>query len=442
MSASRRGPRLSDSPRQEAVLGTVITILFFVILVGWLAVVRVDAAAYAAGRVEVVGSRQAVQHPEGGVITSLQVQEGQLVQKGQLLAVLGAPTIDAEVESLKTQVIQLRALRCRLIAEENRAPLGCSSDSLAPSPDDSRQAAASLAATSRQLAIRKSALSTQRGVIAQRGAQLRQQIVGLERQIAANVLQQKLIKQELEGVKALAEKGYAPQTRVRELERGAASLEGAYGEYQALVARAREAIGENELQGLGVDWQRSEEVGESLLSAETRLGELEPLLRAAMARQEAARIRAPASGRVVGLSTFTVGGVIGAGQRIMDIVPQDTGLTIVAQVSPNDADDLAVGTRAEVRFSSIRGRQLPQVWGQLVTLSADSIVDERTGASFFRAEIRVPPVEWEKLSAPGYGTQLRPGVPVEVVLPLRPRTMLSYLLEPIQQSFWRSFREH
>jgi HlyD family secretion protein len=417
-------------------------VLFFVVLLGGLAVVRVDAAAYAAGRVEVVGSRQAVQHPEGGVVTSLKVQEGQLVRKGQLLAVLDAPTVNAEVESLKAQVIQLRALRCRLIAEESRGPLVCSPDSLAPSPDDTRQAAASLAATSRQLAIRKSALSTQRGVIAQRKAQLRQQIVGLERQIAANVLQQKLIKQELEGVRALAEKGYAPQSRVRELERGAASLEGAYGEYQALVARAREAIGENELQSIGVDWQRSEEVGESLLTAESRLGELEPRLRAAMARQEAALIRAPASGRVVGLSTFTVGGVIGAGQRIMDIVPQDTGLTIVAEVSPSDADDLEVGTRAEVRFTSIRGRRVPPVWGQLVTLSADSMVDERTGVNFFRAEIRVPPIDWERLSAPGYGAQIRPGVPVEVVLPLRRRTMISYLVEPLLQSFWRSFREH
>jgi HlyD family type I secretion membrane fusion protein len=435
-------PQLADSPRREAWLGAVVAVLFFVVLLGGLAAVRVDAAAYATGRVEVVGSRQAVQHPEGGVVTSLKVQEGQLVRKGQLLVVLNAPVVNAEVESLKTQVIQLRALRCRLVAEQSRSPLACSPESLAPSPEDVRQASASLAATSRQLAVRKAALSTQRGVIAQRGAQLREQIVGLERQIAANLLQQNLIEQELEGVRALAEKGYAPLSRVRELERGAASLEGAYGEYQALVARAREAIGENALQSLGVDWQRSEEVGESLLATEARLGELEPRLRAAIARQEAALVRAPASGRVVGLSTFTVGGVIGTGQRIMDIVPQDTGLTIVAQVSPNDADDLEIGTKAEVRFSSIRGRRIPQVWGKIITLSADSIVDERTGVSFYRAEIRVPPVEWEKLSAPGNETQIRPGVPVEVVVPIRRRTAISYLVEPIRQSFWRSFREH
>jgi HlyD family type I secretion membrane fusion protein len=435
-------PRLPDDPQREIRLGLIIAGAFFIGLLGWAAFVRVDAAVYAMGRIEVVGNRQSVQHPEGGVVGALRVKEGDVVRRGDVLLELATPQVIAEQQALGAQVMQLRALRARLIAERDGGPMLATVDSIATSPADRAEAAKVLAAQRQQYQARVAALTNQSDVLGRRKGQLREQIEGFSRQLAANAEQRRLIEEELVGVKSLAAKGYTPQTRVRELERAAASLDGANGEYRALVARAQEAIGENELQIVGLGRQRAEEVAESLRTVQAQLSDLEPRLQAARRRMEASQIRAPANGRVVGLTAFTVGGVIGAGQKVMDIVPQDAGLTIIVQVSPTDADDLRVGQATEVRFAGLHDRSLPQVIGKVVELSADSFADERTGQSFFRAEVRVPPEEWRKVDRVGQAGRIRPGLPVDVVIPLRKRSMLDYMVEPLRQSLWRSFREH
>ena len=146
---------------------------------------------------------------------------------------------------------------------------------------------------------------------------------------------------------------------------------------------------------------------------------------------------------VVGLSIFTVGGVIAPGQRLMDIVPEKAILIIEARVAPEDADDLSVGQKAGVRFTSLHERGLPILSGKLTRLSADSFTDEKTGQSFYTAEVTVPPSELRVIQdVRGEKFALRAGMPVQVLVPLKKRTALQYAFEPLTQSLWRSFREH
>ena len=147
------------------------------------------------------------------------------------------------------------------------------------------------------------------------------------------------------------------------------------------------------------------------------------------------------TGQVVGLTVFTVGGVVAPGGKLMDIVPDGRELVIQAQLAPTDADDAYRGQSAQIRFASVHNRTLPLFSGTVRTVSADSFTDEKTGTSYFRAEIEVSPAELDRVrGALGRG-KLRPGLPVEVVLTVRKRTALQYLLEPLQAHFWRSFRE-
>ena len=126
----------------------------------------------------------------------------------------------------------------------------------------------------------------------------------------------------------------------------------------------------------------------------------------------------------------------------MDVVPDEAALIISAEVSPTDADDLRVGQETEVRFTAFRERDLPILHGRLTAVSADSFTEEQTGRSFFRITVEVPPEELRRIQqVRGEDTGLRPGLPVEVVIPLRKRTALEYFLEPLTQSLWRSFRE-
>ncbi|MBC6981681.1 HlyD family type I secretion periplasmic adaptor subunit [Caulobacter sp. 17J80-11] len=437
-------PEITDAPGRELWIGSAVAGMFFVLFLGWAALAPLDAGAYAHGQVVVSGSRQAVQHREGGVVSAIHVKEGDEVAQGQVLIEINASELRATERALSSQVLALQAQRARLLAERDRLSTLRPPAEFAGLPAEDRALAdEAMRLQQLQFDARRRSLQAQRGVLSQRVSQLDQQIEGYNRQIGSNREQQRLIEEELTGLKSLAERGYAPQTRVRAVERTAAALEGDYGAYRAEVAKSHEAIGETRMEIVSLDRRMIEDVADQLRQTEDRLNEVAPRLTAARDQLGRAQVRAPASGEVVGLSAHTVGGVVQPGQTLMEIVPKAAPLVIEAQVQPNDADDLHVGQATEVRFSAFHERDLPIVHGRLTRLSADSFVDERTGLRFFRAEVSVPPQEMAALrQVRGVEAVLKPGLPAEVVVPLRKRTALDYFLEPLQQSLWRSFREH
>lgn len=435
--------RPPDSLTKELRIGGMIAAAFFVIFLGWAAFAPLDAGAYAPGKIVVSGNRQAVQHRDGGVVSALHVREGDVVQRGEVLVEISAGELRATERGLTGQVLALLAQRSRLIAErDGLAGVPTPAEFQTLTGDDVALANEALALQRQQFSARGGSRGNQLGVLNQRVEQLNQQIIGLERQIASNREQRRLIGEELAGMQSLADRGFAPVNRVRALERNAAQLDGEEGALRAQVARANEAIGETRMQMLGVGSQTDEEVADLLRQVQVQLDELTPRLMAAREQIARAQVRAPATGQVVGLSVFTVGGVVQPGQLLMDVVPDEAALIISAEVSPTDADDLRVGQETEVRFTAFRERDLPILHGRLTAVSADSFTEEQTGRSFFRITVEVPPEELRRIQAVrGEDTGLRPGLPVEVVIPLRKRTALEYFLEPLTQSLWRSFRE-
>ena len=430
-------PVALDNPRRELIIGGTIIVLFCVIFLGWAAIAPLDAGAYAQGQIAVSGNRQAVQHREGGVVSALLVAEGDTVRRGQVLMQLSSGELKATERGVASQVYALIAQRARLTAERDRLRSIPTPPEFANLPaEDAVLAQESLRIQQLQFGARRTGRSTETGVLGQRVAQLNEQIAGYEGQIVANIEQQRLIQEELTGMRSLAEKGYAPLTRVRALERTAAQLDGELGSLRAQIARSREAVGETRLQVSGVSTKMNEDVADQLRLIDVQLNELRPRmveLRAQIARNE---VRAPASGEVVGLTIFTQGGVIQPGQTLMEIVPRDASQVIIAQIAPNDVDNLRVGLDTEVKFPGLRERNPPIIHGRVTRISADSFTVEETGASYFRAEIVVPASELAKM---GRGAEtLRPGAPVEVVVLLRKRTALTYLLEPLTNNLWRS----
>ena len=372
------------------------------IFLGWAALAPLDAGAYAQGQIAISGNRQAVQHREGGVVSALLVAEGDTVRSGQVLLQLSSGELKAIERGVSSQVLALIAQRARLVAERDR--LG----SIPPPPEfanllveDQPLARESLRIQQQQFVARRTGRTTETGVLGQRVAQLNEQIAGYEGQIVANVEQQRLIQEELAGMRSLAEQGFAPLTRVRALERTAAQLAGELGSLRAQIAQSREAVGEARLQMSGVSTRMNEDVADQLRQIDVQLNELKPRmaeLRAQIARNE---VRAPASGEVVGLTIFTQGGVIQAGQTLMEIVPRDASQVIVAQIAPNDVDNLRIGQTTEVRFPGLRERNPPIIRGRVTRISADSFTVQETGARYFR------PANW-----PRWATARRPCVPV------------------------------
>jgi HlyD family secretion protein len=432
-----------DDGRREIMAGWIIAAAFFVAFLGWAAFARLDQAAYATGEVTVEGHRQSVQHKEGGIISALNVREGQKVQDGQVLIALAGAEAQAQESALAAQVYGLKAEQARLRAEQfGTGAITWPVEFATLKGDDLVAAQNAQKVQENQFATRAAALVSQKKVLGQKAAELREQVNGYQRQIEATDKQDKLIGDELTGIKELAAEGFASQNRVRALERSQAEFGGQRGQYAAGIAQAQEQVGETQLQSLQLDKQHADDVATRLRDVEFQLNDAEPKLRAAQDALAREQVRAPASGQVVGLSVFTVGGVIAPGQKLMDIVPTNAGLVIEARVNPQDADDIRVGQEVEVKFPSLHDRSLPVLKGTLTKLSADSFVDDKSGQRYFTAEATVPEATLERLKLAENGQfQLKPGLPAQVLVPLRKRTALQYLTQPLTEAIWRSFRE-
>ena len=437
------GPEaVAGEPDREIRLGVTIAILFFVVFLGWAAFMPLDAGVHASGTIAVAGNRQSVQHRDGGVITAIHVREGQHVRAGDVLIELSAPELKASERALTSDYLTLLAQRARLLAERS------GQRDFAPPPEF-----ASLRPADREIAVqvmqlqrsemhaRSGSISAQQSVLGQRAGQLVQQQSGYTQQRASLIEQQRLIAEELDGLKSIAAKGFASMNRVRELERAEAQLKGQQAAMESEYARAGEGIGETKMQSLSVTRERLEQIESDLKDTQSKLSETLPKLVATREQLQHSLVRAPATGQVVGLQVFTVGGVVAAGQKLMDIVPDGRELIIQAQLKPSDADDVYQGQKAQIRFISVHNRTLPLFSGTVRTVSADSFTDEKTGRSYFRVEIVVPEAELNRVRSVLGNGELRPGLPVEAVLTVRKRTALQYLVEPLTGALWRSGHE-
>jgi HlyD family type I secretion membrane fusion protein len=433
----------ADSPKSELRVGGFIAGLFFIGLLGWAAITPLDAGAMAEGTIAVSGNRQAVQHREGGILTKLNVVEGQTVKKDQPLLEISSSDVVAQERSLSGEVIALLALRSRLLAErDRRSNVAAPAEFVALAGDDAALANDALQGQRLLFEARRSSVSTQRSALGQKIAQHSQQINGLNHQITSNRKQQDLTRAELEGLSTLIDRGFVSINRVRAIERSAAQLDGDFGSYQSDIARTSQAIGETRMQIQAIDRSMAEEVAAELRDTQIKLAELQPKLVAAKENLRRAVVRATANGRIVGLNVFTVGGVVAPGEKMMEIVPQDRALVIDGKVAPTDADDLNVGMETQVRFSALQQRNIPILKGKITKVSADGFEDDRSGMRYFKIEVIVPPSEIAKIVQVRGDTGLRAGLPAEIMIPLRKRSALSYLFEPLSQSLWRAGREN
>ena len=430
------------NPVREVRTGIAIAAAFFVVFLGWAALVPLDAGVNAAGTIAVSGNRQTVQHKDGGVITAIHVREGQHVKAGDVLIELSAPELRASERALTSDYLTLLAQRARLMAER------AGQREFAPPPEfatlsaEDRPIAEQVMQLQRsEMRARSGAVSAQQSVLGQRASQLVKQQGGYTRQRDSLIEQQRLIGEELDGLRTIAAKGFASMNRVRELQREQAALKGQQAEMEAEYARAAQGIGETRMQSLSVSSDRLEKVETDLKDTQAKISEVLPKLVATREQLEHSLVRAPATGQVVGLAVFTVGGVVAPGQKLMDVVPDGRELVIQAQLSPSDADDAFAGQKAQVRFTTVHNRSLPLFTGTVRTVSADSFTDDKTGKSYFRAEIVVPESEIRKVQSVLGRGELRPGLPVAAVLTVRKRTALEYLVEPLSGALWRSGHE-
>jgi HlyD family type I secretion membrane fusion protein len=428
----------SPPVRAPVLAGLLILLAFGLGFGGWAALAPLSSAAIAPGFVRVESNRKTVQHLEGGIIDELRVQDGDIVQAGQVLIRLDRTQAAARHDALLHQYQSLRAAEARLIAERDgrhRIAFGEELESRRAEP----RVTDILAGQESIFETRRRSYQGQIGILEQRVEQLRSEIAGLRAQVSSEDRQLALIAEETADVDSLVGKGLERKARLLALRRQAALLEGGRGEHIAEIARAQQAIGETELETFSLEDRLAAEVAEGLEEVQNQLAETEEELRAAEDVLRRHEITALIAGTVVGLRFFTEGGVIEPGVPILDIVPESDRLIIEAQVNPLDIDTVEPGLPAQVRLIAFKQRSTPTLDGQVVQVSADSLSDEEaeTAISFYKADVEIDPAELTRLD----GVSLYRGMPAEVLIRTGERTLADYLLAPVLDSFARAFRE-
>jgi epimerase transport system membrane fusion protein len=212
------------------------------------------------------------------------------------------------------------------------------------------------------------------------------------------------------------------------------------GEISALsaeIAGSQIQIGETKLEILQLEKKFQEEVAGKLSEAQAELYDVTQRMLAIRDKVVRIDIKAPVDGRVMGLAVHTLGGVILPGHPILEIVPQQEELVIEAQVTPLDIDRVNIGLVAEVRFSAFKQAITPVIEGKVINLSADRLIEEKTGTPYYLAQIELTPDSYQKMQH----LELVPGMPVEVLIKTGERTVFEYLTKPISNAFARAFIE-
>ncbi len=402
---------------------------------GALTLVPISGAVIAGGEVAIASGVKKIAHPMGGVISAIEVSNGTRVKKGQILLRFDTNVSAAGAAMTVESIDQLLAREARLRAERDglrEIPFPQTLTSRLSDDEVSRI----IAEERRAFIINRQAISSQRQTIMQQIAQAGHSINGYQVQADVYRKQEALITEERDANDKLWEKGYTTLQRRNELHRAAEGVRGNVASAETSEAQTRARIAELQERMYLLEDSARKAAGEELAEVQTRLISLRQSNIVAQDTNSRNLVRAPSDGVIDKLSFSTVGGVVPAGETIMEIVPDGDMLIVTARVSPQDVDQLATGKDVMLRFSAFEMQTTPEIAGTLTKIGADRTTDAKLGIAYYPVEVSISKRQISKLGP----LKLRPGMPVEAFFKTGDRTLMAYLFKPLMDQVARAFR--
>lgn len=400
--------------------------------------IPLSKAVIAEGVIAAEGLRRAVRPLEAGVLAEIYVQEGDQVRTGQLVARLEDQRAQAEYDATFQQLRQLAAREARMLSEQARID-EIDFDHWSLKNTDHPDVVRVLQSEINLLSARSVRRQTEKDALQAQIRQLLAQQHGVDQRVMALEAQKGLIDIEISDVSSLVDKGLAPKTRLLALQRGLADINGSLGELREQVTSLWEQVREREVALTSVDVVFFELLSEQLVEASTSRFALEKEVITLQDRLEKTFIRANSDGEVIGIQHSSAGTVIGAGELLFEIVPEQEDVLIEARVLPTDIDSVSLDMSTRVSFSSFNAVDLEDVAGHIQTISADVVTDEATGAGFYRIVVQASAEDLQR-QAPNFRPVI--GMPAEVYIVGGSQTILEYISKPIQNVIDRGLSEH
>lgn len=405
----------------------------------WASVSKLDGAVVAPATFVVEGNRKTVEHLDGGIVRTIAVSNGDLVEAGQILLELDSTDLGVDLDIIKSQLSDLIVRRARLVAQLRGSDSFETTDVAASLtvPMEMSEWAAAFTTQKLLFDVERRSRVAEKALMGQRVSNLEDQVQGLQSQRASNSRQLDITRQELADLETLLEKGLIAVARINGRRVEVERLNGVDAALATQETQARNQINELRLAAIGTQTLRDEAASGELAQIEAALATLAPQYVGASERLKRVAITAPVSGRIVEMTVFTAGGVVRPGAPILDIVPVDQPLVVEARVNTADIEKLYIGQSSRVRLSAFDQSDVPEADGRIIDISADSLEDDRTGQFYYVARVKLDEEQSDQIAA----LDLVPGMPADLFVNTGERTALSYLAKPLSERLARTFIE-
>lgn len=432
---SRDADTLNTSLRKPALTGAIGLAVLIGVLGVWSATTMIGGAIIASGHAVVEGNMKRIQSLDGGIVASIEVQNGDRVEAGDVLLRLDATLMQTNLDIARARLAAAMTLQARLVAEQSGAD-----EITFPLPDPALglpDASARQAGQRQIFAARAAVLDGGRERLVETQAQYEAQARGITGQMEAVREQLRLLEIDIGNMQTLADQGLARQSQMSELARARAELTGQLAGLEAEQSRLITAARDAELRTLQEERAFMESVVVELRTVTAEIQELMLEITTRQAQLARVDITAPVSGIVHEMQVSTLGGVVAPGETILEVVPVGEDLSFEVRVDPRAIDQVRPGQPAQLMLSSFDPQETPRLVATVADVSASAITDPATGQSYYRATLEVTPSEIARLGQ----VELMPGMPVEAFLQTHDRSVIAYLTEPLTSSLRHAFRE-
>ena len=436
MSSITVEPRFKErDARFFARMGWLLTVVgaggFFL----WASLAPLDQGIPVQGTVVVSGKRKAVQTFSPGVVSRILVKEGELVKQGQPLFRLDQTQHQADVQSLQAQYRMAWASVARWQSERDNQSAITFPAELSSSPDP---ALALVLEGQRQLfSSRREAFAREQAGIRANIEGATAQLNGMRRARSDLTAQAQSLRDQLNNLQPLADNGYIPRNRLMEYQRQLSQVQQDLAQNTGESGRVEQGILESRLKLQQHSEEYQKEVRSQLADAQLRSLTLEQQLTSAGFDLQHSEINAPADGIAVNLGVHTEGAVVRAGETLLEIVPQGTRLEVEGHLPVHLVDKVGTHLPVDILFTAFNQSRTPRVPGEVSLISADQMLDEKTGAPYIKLYAEATAAGIVRLR----DEKVRPGMPVEVFVKTGERTMLNYLIRPILDRVHSALRE-
>ena len=436
---------IRNDPEKIAVktinLGAIVLGVFLSIFIIWGIFAPINSASIAPGQVVLDFNKKTIQHLEGGIIEKILVKEGESVVTNQPLIYLRDIQTRSQNKMLKKQLITTLSIEERLVSERDKKEpsFGNIQNKYKTDKPHENEEISKIISTQQNLyAIRQNSFKSKTNILKKRIDQLNDEIKGISSQAKATAKELKLLYRQQKMASKLVKSNNSPLNDLIEIEKQIAASEGKKGELEASIAKAKQSISETELEIINLENEHLNEILAELQDIEVKVSDLTEQLISAKDVLKRTIIKSPTSGIVTDLKYHTIGAVISPASEIMYVVPKDDQLIVEARVNPNDIDNVQSGQKAKVQLTAFKSKKVPKLTGEVLSVSADILLDEVSGEQYFLARIKIDEDEINHLKEK---ITLYPGMPAQAFIITGSRSLFKYLFDPITEASYKAFRE-